>query len=131
MGRVDDYKKLIEEMMLPKMWVVYSDRKGVSMPRELQVISIENSGRRYYADGTEANVKKYKFDQSPYEVDMEDGKSSGTIEGYATGTGDLWCWTWFFSFSTEDALEFYLTEDKRVTEKYISKEEKETNLKNI
>jgi len=123
MSKVDDYKKkkMIEELMLPKLWVVHSDRDGVSMPRELQVISIiHEAGIRYYDNNVKVRLKKYKFDESPYELDIEDGQTRGTSIGYGTGEGDIWSWTWFFSLTAEDALDFYKEECKRVTEKYKS-----------
>ena len=112
MNRVELYKrnKRIKEMGFPKMYVVHSCRNGVDKPVEYQVTDIEIN----------ENSSKYKIDHYPYEVIIEYKESSVIDEGYGTGIGDLWDWTYFCSLSKEDADKWYDCELKRVIDKYLS-----------
>lgn len=129
MSRVEEYKKkkFIEQLMLPKLWVIRSDREGVSMPRQLQVISIEEISER--TNGfVRTKVKRYKFDEAPFDIDIEEGRDNGMNQGYGSGFGDLWCWTWFCTFSEEEALNFYRMESTRIEETYLKHKESKATL---
>lgn len=129
MSRVDEYKKkkMIEEMKLPKLWVIHSDREGVSMPRQLQVVAIDEIGERHY-EYYRTKVKRYKFEEEPFSIDIEEGRDNGRNHGYGSGFGDLWCWTWFCSFSEEESLDYYRMESARIEETYLKQKESKMTL---
>jgi len=121
MGIVEEYlkNKKIKEMELPKLFIVKSTRLGVDKPIERQVESVRE-GVSYRIDGKErTRIDRYGLgSQYPYEVDMLLGETSTNDCGYGTGTGDLWQWGYFSSFSEDEANGYYEAELKRVTEKY-------------
>lgn len=112
MSKLQEYfeKKRIERLGLPKIWVVKSTREGVDVPIECQVKQIDNV----------SNYKRHIISESPYEIDIENGKVESINEGFGTGFGDLWAWTYYSTLSKEDADKYYLTELDRVTNKYLS-----------
>lgn len=120
MSRVQEYlkRRKIEELGLPKIWVVKSERTGVSTPCELQVVEIVE-GVAWRIDREERiRTDRYKVEHSPYEIDIEYSKKSTSIHGYGTGLGDLWGWTYYCTFSKEDANIYYVNEISRVSKKY-------------
>jgi DNA-directed RNA polymerase subunit H (RpoH/RPB5) len=124
MGKVQDYlkQKKIQELGLPKMYIVKSDRTGIDSPIEVQVNDIkENLIQKRYFDNKweEIPYKKYIFDQYPYEIDIELDKISNVETGYSTGFGDLWEWSYFCTLSKEEADKYYIEEFERVKNKYL------------
>lgn len=120
MTKVQEYlkKKKIQELGLPKLYVVKSSPEGVEKPVERQVVEIiENVAFR----GTERlPIDRYKLEGSyPYEVDILRGETSSKDDGYGTGVGDLWCWSYFSSFSKGDIEKYYEEELLRVQNKYL------------
>lgn len=116
-------KRRIEALGLPKIWVVYSDRKGVKEPIEHQVIHIfEGNSFILSIDGVKLEepiaVDRYKIAEAPYEINFERGKTYSLNAGYGSGCGDLWAWSYFSCLSKEEADTYYLNEVKRVKEKY-------------
>lgn len=118
MTKLEDYfeRKRVIDLALPKLYIVKSTRDGVEQPVEKQVIEIKKSGIRL--SPTKKQIYKYIVEGSPYEVNIVDGETSNMIEGYGTGFGDLWEWSYYSSFSKEDADAYYLEESERVKEKY-------------
>lgn len=120
MTRVQDYlrNKKIQEMGLPKLYVVKSSPEGVEKPVERQVVEIkENIGFR----GDERlPIDRYKVEDGyPYDVDFLRGENSSKEDGYGSGIGDLWGWSYFSTFSKEDAEIYYNLELDRVQKKYL------------
>ncbi len=132
MSKLKDYfeKKRIIKEGLPKIWFVKSNRNGVELPKEIQVIEIvKNSGVMNYfssnknMDDISLNKKlpihKYKMKEAPYSIDIVEGKTSSINTGTGTGFGDLWEWNDFISFTKEEADKYYIEENKRIFEKYL------------
>lgn len=116
MSKVQEYlkKKKIQELGLPKLYVVKSSPDGVEKPVEKQVVEIvENIAFR----GEERlPIDRYKLEGSyyPYEVDILRGETSSLLDGYGTGVGDLWCWSYFSSLSKDEIEKYYEDELLRV-----------------
>jgi len=111
-------KKKIQELGLPKLYVVKSSPDGVEKPVERQVVEIiENVALR----GEERlPIDRYKLEGGyPYEVDILRGETSSKNDGYGTGFGDLWAWSYFSSFSKDDIEKYYEEELLRVQNKYL------------
>ena len=119
MSKVQEYlkNKKIQEIGLPKLCIVKSSPEGVKKPVERQVVEIiENVAFR----GDERlPIDRYKLENEyPYEVDILRGENSTKEDGYGSGIGDLWGWSYFSSFSKEDADTYYYSELDRVQKKY-------------
>jgi hypothetical protein len=119
MSKVQEYlkNKKIQEIGLPKLYIVKSSPEGVKKPVERQVVEIiENVAFR----GDERlPIDRYKLENEyPYEVDILRGENSTKEDGYGSGIGDLWGWSYFSSFSKEDADTYYYSELDRVQKKY-------------
>jgi hypothetical protein len=120
MSKVQEYlkKKKIQDLGLPKLYVVKSSPEGVEKPVEKQVVEIiENVAFR----GKERlPIHRYKLEGGyPYEVDILIGETSNKDDGYGTGFGDLWTWSYFSSFSKDDIEKYYEEELLRVQNKYL------------
>jgi hypothetical protein len=107
MSKVQEYlrNQKIKELGLPTIWVVQSDRTGVSKPVEMQVVEIK--GNTHF------------LDNFPHQVRFSEGETSYKEEGYGTGFGDLWGWTCYSCLSKENAETYYEQELERVTNKYL------------
>lgn len=105
---------------LPKLYVVKSTRDGVNPPVELQVKNIKyNAVFRITNNGQdEIPIDRYILDKEPFEVDIQRNYIESIEEQYATGIGDLWSYTYYSSFSKEDADNFYEKESIRIKTKY-------------
>jgi hypothetical protein len=119
MSKVQEYlkNKKTQEMELPKLYIVKSSPEGVKKPVERQVVEIiENVAFR----GDEMlPIDRYRLEKEyPYEVDILRGENSTKEDGYGSGIGDLWGWSYFSSFSKEDTERYYCSEVNRVQEKY-------------
>jgi hypothetical protein len=121
MSKLQEYKdnKRMKELGLPKIYVIKSSRTGVESPKERQICEIQdNYGTRTYMDGSK-NLNKYiTKDDFPYEMIIEEGEISGIEAGYGTGMGDLWAWSYYYTFSKDDAYDYFEKESIRVSEKY-------------
>jgi hypothetical protein len=125
MGKVQDYleNKRIKESGLPTMWIVKSDRSGVLLPVKCQVINIKRKNVKSFCSSGEYYSDTYYIkDMFPYEISINEGLTSNKTDGYASGCGDLWYWTYFCSLSEKEANEYYIMELKRVKEEYLSDE---------
>lgn len=125
MSKVQEYlrKKKIQEMELPKMYFVKSNREGVDKPVELQVSEIiKNSSFRIIGFGDKIPYTKYKFDESPYEIEILSGETSAIDKGLCCGIGDSWVWNHFCSLSKNEAEKYYKNEKTRIEKKYKNKE---------
>lgn len=119
MSRVQEYLKIrkIQEMGLPKLYVVKSSPKGVEMPIERQVVEIVKGVE--FRGEKRLIVDRYKLENEyPYEVDIVRGESSTQKDGYGSGIGDLWDWSYFSTFSKEESYKYYDLELTRVKERY-------------
>ena len=138
MGKVQDYlkkketdKKLVEAGLPTKVYVVESKPSGVGEVIEREIIDfklgiITGSRTNLETDNEEKYTKnRYHLsgDEYPFEVDICDDKTSNTDEGLGCGMGDLWSWTYFCSFSKEEAEEWREKEVIRVEGKYGEKTE--------
>lgn len=114
MSKLKDYleQKRISQLGLPKIYVVKSTRDGVNQPLECQVVNVEVL--------SDFNIVRYHIkDCFPYQIDIKDGELFAIEEGYGSGFGDLWAWTYFCSPSLEEANNFFEQETERVKEKYL------------
>jgi len=120
MSKVQEYlkKKRILELGLPKLYVVGSSPKGVKKPVERQVVEIiENIS---FTGQERLPSDRYKLEDGfPYTVDILRGETSIKEDGYGTGFGDLWGWSFFSSFSKEESEKYYQEELTRVENKYL------------
>lgn len=118
MSKVQDYikRRRIEELGLPKIWMVKSDRTGVSKPHESQVVNIIE-GIAFRGE-ERTRIDRYQVEETPYNIDIVNLEKSTSIDGYGSGIGDLWSWTYYCTFSKEDADTYYEKELYRITEKY-------------
>lgn len=120
MSKVQEYlkKKKIQELGFPKLYVVKSSPDGVEKPVERQVVEIiENVS---FKGKERIPTDRYKLEGNyPYEVDILRGQKSTKDDGYGTGYGDLWSWSYFSSFSIDEAEQYYQQELKRVKNKYL------------
>ena len=118
MSKVQEYlrNKKIQELGLPKLYIVHSSPEGVKDVVEKQVVEIvENVAFR----GNERlPIDRYKLDTSPYEVDIPRGEYSLEDSRYGSGFGDLWGYTYFSSFNREESERWYEKELERVSKKY-------------
>jgi len=120
MSKVQEYlrNKRIKELGYPKMYTVKSTRRGVDPPEERQVIEISDDGFIISSEG-KIPFKRYKFEDSfPFSVVIQEGKNSSKEEGYGSGFGDLWEWSYYSTFSKEDAEKYYGEESERIKQKY-------------
>lgn len=117
MSKVQEYlnKKKIATLGLPKMWTVKSTRLEVNKPEENQIIEIIPNVA--FRGNLKLPIDRYKLENLIY-VDILRGEISATIDGYGTGIGDLWSWTYFSSLNFNVCQEWYLKELERVKEKY-------------
>lgn len=108
MGKVQDYlqRKKMEKLGSPKMYVVKSSPEGVDKPIECDVFEIEE-------DGTHC------ISTFPHEVKFRKSSNIDVHNGYGSGVGDNWGWTYFSTLSKEAAEKCYEEEYKRVYEKYL------------
>ena len=122
MGRVADYKRKKALENMPMMYVIQSDRKGVTM-KSICVVEITKGNRRQsYVDGKFTpwvESTRYKFDESPYEMEIYHDETVGRFDGYASGFGDLWYNSTFITLSETEAAKVYAEESKRVYDKYL------------
>lgn len=125
MGKVQEYleKKRIEALGLPPIWIVKSSvEDGVSEPYECKTKDIKESNYRRSDENFHLKeVKAFKYilvnHKYPFEVRIDEGELSRTDEGFGSGCGDLWVWTYYCSLSKEDAQAYYEKEKKRLAEK--------------
>ena len=105
-------------MGLPKLYVVKSSPDGVEKPVERQVVEIiENVA---FSGKERLPIDRYKLEGGyPYDVDILRGETSSKDDGYRTGFGDLWCWSYFSSFSKGDIDKYYEEELLRIQNKYL------------
>lgn len=120
MSKVQEYlkNKRIKELGLPMLYIVKSTRDGVNEPIERQVVDIKEGVA--FRGSEKLIYDRYILDEKsyPYEVDILRGNSSSKDDGYASGCGDLWVWSYFSSFDKEEAYKYYDEECLRVKNKY-------------
>lgn len=92
-----------------EMFVIHSTREGVTM-KKIPVWEARPFGGR----------TKYIFNEAPYELKIIDGDEFGEYEGYGSGFGDLWAYSYFGTFDEAVAKFLFSEETKRVTDKYLS-----------
>jgi hypothetical protein len=112
MTKLEEYfkNKRIKELGLPKIYIVKSDREGVYEPIENQVVDIKNGVS--IDCSTKLKKNRYLIENKPYEIDIEENKNSCLIEGYGTGFCDLLEWSYYCSFSKDDAYNYYINQKK-------------------
>lgn len=119
MGKVQEYlrEKKIIELGLPKLYIVKSTKNGVENIIEHQVVEIiENVS---YLGNERTPSDRYKLEDSfPYEVDILRGETSKKCDGYGTGFGDLWEWSYFCSLSLDETQKYLEEETERIKNKY-------------
>lgn len=119
MSKLQEYIKMkkIQELGLPKLYIVKSSIDGVEKPIERQVLEIiENVSFR----GEERIPSdRYRIDYAPYTIDILRGETSNKNDSYGTGVGDLWSLSYFSSLSLDEAEQYYIFELERVKNKYI------------
>lgn len=120
MSKVQEYfkKKKTQELGLPKLYVVKSSPDGVETTVQKQVVEIIKNVA--FRGEERIPIDRYKLEDGyPYEVDILRGETSTKDDGYGTGFGDLWCWSYFSSFSKNDSEKYYEQELLRVQNKYL------------
>jgi len=123
MSKLKEYleQKRIRELELPKLYVVKSTKEGVEKPMEMQVIQIKkNVGISHTQEG-KVSIHRYFVNNSPFEIDILEGKTNAIDMQYGSGCGDLWGYTYFSSLLPNEADEFYDKELERVNQKYKTK----------
>jgi len=115
MSKVQEYlkRKKIKELNLPKLYIVKSTPSGIEKPIGRQVIEIIENVAFLIEGNSRFPIDRYKIEEDPYEVDIMRGEKSKKSDGYGTGIGDNWCWTYFSFFSKEDAEKYYQQEIKK------------------
>jgi hypothetical protein len=119
MTKTQEYlkNKKIQEMGLPKLYVVKSSPDGVEKPIERQVVEIEENVA--FRGKERLPIDRYKVENGyPYEIDFLRGENTTKENGYGSGIGDLWGWSYFSTFSEEEAKMYYNLELSRVQKKY-------------
>jgi len=117
--------KRIKEQGLPIMYVVKSDRTGVEMPVERQVIEIKKNTCIFtYANDKTVSGDTYILDKTcfPYEIVIPQNRTSASEDGYGSGQGDLWSWSYCCFLSYNDAIIHYHNEFTRIKNVYGKKE---------
>lgn len=113
--RVQEYleAKRIKAKNYPKMYVVKSTREGVSEINTRFVNEVQEFENHY----------KYLLDKSdyPFEVRIDKGKNFYIDDGYGTGVGDLWYWTYFSSTDEDLCKKFAAMELNRINTEYKKK----------
>ncbi len=103
------------------MYIISSTRTGAKMT-ELPIWDVQAGGVKYkMVDGTLVRgiaSKKYIFRESPFEMEIEDGKEYGEDHGYGTGQGDLWGWSHYGTFDRTLAEKLLDEENLRVIKTY-------------
>lgn len=129
MNRLQEYlkKKEILAKGYPKIYIIKSSPKGVSQPIERQVTEIINGVGTRHTNGISSMINRYVLDDKeyPFHVDFVENETTSTESGYGSGFGDLWGWTYYSTFSKEDADLYQKQELKRITEKYAQGSSKE------
>ncbi len=128
MTKLEEYKvmKNAKEKNYPILYIVKSTRYGVEVIKERQVIDIKYKVIRqlyfFSPSGTkeEGDINRYILDDKeyPYEFDIAENKTYNINEGYGSGTGDLWSWTYYGTFNKEDAINYVLMERQRINLNY-------------
>ena len=119
MGLVEDYKRKKALEKMPFMHVIQSTRGGVTM-KMIRVVEITTGDRKqYYGQNNWITSVRYKFDESPYQMDIFDDETVGRSDGYASGCGDLWYHSTFITLSETEAKRVFAEETKRVYDKYL------------
>ena len=115
-------KKGLIKPNLGTMFIIHSDRTGATL-RKIIINEIKKGERTYYStDGTKEIVQfnKYIINDSPYEVDIEEGKTHSLDSGYGSGEGDLWGYSHFATLDEEVTNKLLEAETIRVKDKYLS-----------
>ncbi len=107
-GRIADPKN-------GEMFIIHSTRKGVTM-KKIPVWEV-----RPYSGGA-----TYFFNEAPYELKIILEDDFGEYEAYGTGFGDLWSYTYFGTFDEAVAKFLFNEETNRITNKYLSGKNNET-----
>lgn len=108
-------------MNLDKLYIVKSTRKGVSEPIGVEILDMVESVAFRIKNDLKIPIDRYILGEvSPYAVDIMRGRSSSKDEGYGSGVGDTWSWTYFSSFSLEEANDYYKKELERIENTYKS-----------
>lgn len=124
MNKLQEYLKRKEILAkgYPKIYIVESSPKGV-VPITREVVDIvENVGIRQQ-NGVKSSINRYVLDDKdypfyPFHVDFVEGENTSIESGNGSGFGDLWCWSYYSTFSKDDADAYYEKELERVTKKY-------------
>jgi len=121
MGKLQDYltKKKLDLIGYPRIYVVKSTRESVELPVERTVIAIQYKKIKSNYSNKSVFLDEYILDQKfPYKIEIEEDKINASEDGYSTGFGDLWQWSYYCTLSKKDADEYYLKEIERVSQKY-------------
>ena len=86
------------------LFVVFSNRKSVEEVKTSKIVNIKDG--IYFTDN--------------HEVEIKGGAGFGYVEGYGTGIGDLWGWTYAFFLVKEEADEYKKRETIRIEDAYAS-----------
>lgn len=99
---------------MKNIYVFKSTREGVEKPVERKITNVIKGVS--FRGKEKVPVDRYKLDGDyyPYEVDIVRGETSTKDDGYGTGVGDLWSWSYFSSFSLDEAKKHYQKELERV-----------------
>ena len=96
-----------------------SNRKGVSKIKKRLVTNEQITAHRI-EDKKRIPIWRYDIEESPFHFDIIDGESFSQEDGYASGFGDLWEWSYFGSFDKKVLEDVRKKEVKRVRKKYTS-----------
>jgi hypothetical protein len=91
-------------------------------------------GEMYFVHSTRTGIKKYslpiwgvipydkyttyRFADAPYEINIGNTETFGQKDGYGTGVGDLWSWSYFASLDMSVIEKIFDEENLRIITKY-------------
>jgi hypothetical protein len=106
MGKlIEEYKR--KKAMIGKpstMFVIESTPEGVLLHKR-EILSIEGN--------------EYKIGAFPYDIKLKNEKDIHEQNGYGSGCGDLWGWSYYSMLDEEQAAKLFVDESKRVYDKYL------------
>ena len=107
----------VYEVQLQTMWVIFQDQNGTQIPKEIPIVKIRrNVGVITQIDENITIGRiydRYSLSDSPFEIDIIQGKNSSSVDGYGSGFGDLWAWSYHCFLNEDDAIAKY-SELKRI-----------------
>lgn len=104
----------------PEIYYFRSDKKGVF---EISVRAVKDSKQggviTYVKTGRKVDSRHYYFEGEPFDVQFEEGSSSCMRSYHGSGVGDLWAYSYFYSFDKDEIVRMHKEEKERIENKYF------------